>query len=175
MDGRSTNGNKSYKYNKEKWKQINGVKTIEVLLWSIIFPGFGQILNGKYLKGIVLIPLIVLIIVKGNLNLIILSSLQGDVERAIQLTNHKWILFFPCLYFFAIWDAYKDAGGGEKPYSSFLFLFSGYFMTIGTIFSTKITLFDLHIAPIWLPVISVIPGILVGLLLQWIIISKENG
>ena len=44
----------------------------EKLLWSIALPGLGQLLNGKYIKGIVLIFLELLVYVQGNLNEIIL-------------------------------------------------------------------------------------------------------
>ena len=42
-------------------KKGSEVNPKEVLLWSIAFPGFGQLLNGKYFKGIMLILLEVII------------------------------------------------------------------------------------------------------------------
>jgi hypothetical protein len=44
---------------------------IEVLLWSIALPGFGQILNGNFLKGLLLIGLEFMINVQSNLNEVI--------------------------------------------------------------------------------------------------------
>src|SRR5699024_11039626 len=90
---------------------------MEKLLWSIALPGFGQLLNGKYIKGIVFIFLEFLVNVQGNLNKVIFLSFHGEIEQAIQQADYQWIMFYPCLYFFAIWDAFKDAGGGKKPYS----------------------------------------------------------
>ncbi|MBS4219772.1 hypothetical protein KHA96_15770 [Bacillus sp. FJAT-49711] len=141
----------------------------EKLLWSIALPGFGQLLNGKYIKGIVLILLEFIVNVKGNFNIVIMSSFHGDIETAINQANFQWLMFYPCLYFFAMWDAYKDAGGGKEKYSSFPFAFSAYFVTIGTIFSTKVKLFGILIGPIWLPILSVIPGLLVGFILKKIL------
>lgn len=43
----------------------------EKLLWSIAFPGFGQLLNGKYVKGIIFISLEFIINVQSKFNQII--------------------------------------------------------------------------------------------------------
>ncbi len=141
----------------------------ERLFWSIAVPGFGQLLNGKYIKGIVLIVLEFLVNVMGNFNAVIIASFHGDIERAINQADFQWLMFYPCLYFFAIWDAYKDAGGGKEPYSFLPFAFTAYFVTVGVIFSTKIKLFGVLLGPIWLPLLSVIPGVLAGLLLKKIL------
>ncbi len=139
------------------------------MFWSIAVPGFGQLLNGKYLKGIVLIVLEFLVNVMGNFNAVIIASFHGDIERAISQADFKWLMFYPCLYFFAMWDAYKDAGGGKEPYSFLPFAFTAYFVTVGVIFSTKVRLFGVLLGPIWLPILSVIPGVLAGLLLKKIL------
>ncbi|GIN20697.1 MAG TPA: hypothetical protein DEO65_02330 [Bacillus bacterium] len=141
----------------------------ERLFWSIAVPGFGQLLNGKYIKGIVLIALEFLVNVMGNFNAVIIASFHGDIERAINQADFQWLMFYPCLYFFAIWDAYKDAGGGKEPYSFLPFAFTAYFVTAGVIFSTKVRLFGVLLGPIWLPILSVIPGVLAGLLLKKIL------
>jgi hypothetical protein len=145
---------------------------MEKLLWSIALPGFGQLLNGKYIKGIVLIFLEFLVNVQGNFNEVILLSFHGEIEMAIEQANYQWLMFYPCLYFFAMWDAYKDAGGAKKPYSYLPFVFSAYFVTVGTIYSTKLTLFGVLLGTIWLPILSVIPGLIVGFLLQRILRKK---
>ncbi|GAB3051384.1 hypothetical protein [Virgibacillus siamensis] len=145
---------------------------MDKLLWSIPLPGFGQLLNKKYIKGIVLIFLVFLVNVQGNFNEVILLSFHGEIEKAIQYADYQWHMFYPCLYFFAMWDVFKDAGGGKKPYSFLPFVFSAYFVTVGTIYSSKLTLFSILLGPIWLPILSVIPGLVVGFLLQHIMIKK---
>ncbi|MGP4040778.1 hypothetical protein ACTWP4_12915 [Gracilibacillus sp. D59] len=150
------------------------MKPSEALLWSIALPGFGQVLNGRIVKGIILIGLEFLINVQSNLNEILLFSFYGQIEMAIEKADFQWLLFYPCLYFFAMWDAYRDAGGGEKPYSFLPFVFSAYFVTVGTIYSSSITLFQVLLGPIWLPILSVIPGILIGLLLQGLIRKVQS-
>lgn len=146
---------------------------MEKLLWSIALPGFGQLLNRKYIKGIVLVFLEFLVNVQGGFNKIIIYSFQGNIEMAIEQANYQWLMFYPCLYFFAMWDAYKDAGGGEKPYSFLPFVFAAYFVTVGTIYSSKITLFGVLMGPVWLPMVSVVPGVGIGLILQMLLNKRE--
>lgn len=145
------------------------MKAKEILLWSIAFPGFGHILNRKYIIGILLIFLEILINVQGHLNTIIVSSFQGNIDLAIEQTNYQWLMFYPCLYFFAMWDAFKDAGGGKSPFSFLPFVFAAYFMTLGVVYSSKFMLFGTLLGPVWLPILSVLPGLLVGFLIKWII------
>lgn len=145
---------------------------MEKLLWSIAFPGFGQLLNRKLLKGILLILLEFLVNVLGNFNEIIIFSFQGDIDMAIEQANYQWLMFYPCLYFFAMWDAFKDAGGGKEPYSFLPFVFSAYFVTVGTIYSSNLTIFNVLLGPVWLPILSVIPGLFVGFLLKRILTKK---
>lgn len=146
----------------------------EKLFWSIALPGFGQFLNGKYVKGIVLILLEFLVNVQANFNAVIISSFHGEIDQAINQANYQWLMFYPCLYFFAMWDAYKDAGGGKEPYSFLPFAFTAYFVTVGTIFSSKIKLFGFLLGPIWLPIISVIPGLIVGCSLKRILNKRQT-
>jgi len=56
-------------------------KRIEKLLWSIALPGFGQLLNGKYIKGVLLISLEFLVNVKSNFNEVIISSFRWDISK----------------------------------------------------------------------------------------------
>ncbi|WP_172463435.1 hypothetical protein [Priestia endophytica] len=43
-------------------------------------------------------------------------------------------------------------------------------MTVGLIYSPKLKLFDVLFDPIWLPMLFVIPGVLIGLVIQKIMI-----
>jgi len=133
---------------------------IEAILWCIALPGFGQLLNGKYIKGIVLIVLEFLINLQSNLNLIIISSFHGDIRTAIDQTGYEWLMFYPCVYMFGIWDAYRDAGGGTKPYAVFPFAFGAFFGTVGVIFSRN------FLGPMWLGLVGLFVGLLVGIGLQ---------
>jgi hypothetical protein len=144
---------------------------IEKLLWSVALPGFGQFLNGKYFKGTILLILELLINVQANFNQVIILSFHGEIQKAIEQTNYSWLMFYPCLYFFAMWDAFKDAGGGKYRYSFLPFVFAAYFVTTGLILSQKLTLFGVFWGPIWLPILFVIPGVVIGLIIRKLIIN----
>ena len=140
--------------------------TFEKLMWSIALPGFGQFLNGKYFKGIVLITLEFLINVQANFNKIILLSFNGKINDAVNQADFQWLMFYPCLYFFSMWDAVKDAGVGKDPYSFLPYVFSAFFVTVGVIFSPYLKVFGIFFGPVWLPMLFVIPGVLVGLIIK---------
>ncbi|WP_249872473.1 hypothetical protein [Oceanobacillus saliphilus] len=143
----------------------------EKILWSIALPGFGQFLNGKLVKGIVLIFLEFLINVQANLNAVIIPSFHGDIQTAIHLTNYQWLMFYPCIYMFAIWDAYRDAGGGSGSFSYLPFVISAFFGTIGVIYSSSFKLFGFLWGPIFLPILLLIVGVGVGHLVRLILLK----
>jgi hypothetical protein len=143
----------------------------EKLLWSIALPGFGQILNQKYIKGILFIFLEFLVNIQSNFNEAIISSFHGNIETSIVQINYRWLMFYPCLYFFSMWDAVKDANEQEEisPFLFLPFVFAAYFVTVGLIYSTKVKLFGILIGPVFLPMLFVIPGVLIGLALKKLI------
>lgn|SRR5699024_3152019 len=96
---------------------------MEKLLWSIALPGFGQLLNKQYVKGILLIALEILVNFQANFNEVIFLSFLGETQESVQQANYGWLMFYPCLYFFAMRDAYKDADGEKEPYSFLPFVF----------------------------------------------------
>ena len=140
---------------------------IEKVLWSIALPGFGQLLNGNFFKGVLLIGLEFLINVQSNFNKVIIYSFQGDIQAAIDHVSYDWLMFYPCLYMFSIWDAYRDAGGGKLPYSFLPYAFSAYFVTVGLIYSSSLEIFGVLLGPVFLPMLFLIPGISIGLLIQF--------
>ncbi|MBY7142515.1 hypothetical protein KFZ56_05365 [Virgibacillus sp. NKC19-3] len=153
-------------------KKINKKsKKLEALLWSIALPGFAQLLNQKYGKGFLLVGLEFLVNVMGNFNRVIVLSFNGKIPEAIEATNYLWLMFYPCLYFFAIWDAYKDAGGGEKPFAYLPLVFSAYFVTIGLIFSARFTIFGTLIGPMWLPILFLPIGLGVGAIIRYMLLK----
>lgn len=70
-------------------------KPLEVIFWSIALPGFGQLLNGKIVKGIVFIALEFIINVQSGFNGIILLSFLGETEKALSQTDFQWLMFYP--------------------------------------------------------------------------------
>lgn len=143
----------------------------EKLFWGIAFPGFAQFLNGKIFKGTVLILLEFVINVQANMNQAIISSFHGDIRTAIAISDYQWLLFYPCVYLFAIWDGYRDAGGGKEPYSFLPFVFSAYFGTIGVIYSPSFAVMDVLFGPIWLGILGMISGVGIGFIVK-VFLSK---
>jgi hypothetical protein len=143
----------------------------EKLLWSIALPGFGQLLNGKYIKGILFIFLEIIINVQGDFNEIIMLSFQGEIENAVVQANYQWLMFYPCLYFYAMWDAFKDSGGGKEPFSFLPFVIAAYFVTVGCIYSSGFRIFGLLLGPVWLSMLCVIPGVICGLLIKKLLLK----
>ncbi|MEN8702249.1 hypothetical protein [Bacillus infantis] len=137
-------------------------KVVESILWSIALPGFSQVLNGQLVKGFLFIALEVLINVMANFNEIIRLSFTGNIEGAIAETNYSWLMFYPCLYFFAMWDAFKGAGGGREPYSYLPFVCSAYLVTIGIMYSAEAKIFGVLLGSVWFPMLCAAPGLIIG-------------
>jgi hypothetical protein len=144
-------------------------KRVEVLLWSVALPGFGQMINRKYVKGVAFLGLEFLINLQSNFNVVIQLSFKGQIEKAISQTNYQWLMFYPCLYLFSIWDAYRDAGGGNSPYAYLPLVIPAYFTTVGLIYSSKLELFGNLWGPVWLPILFCVVGFFLGLLLKAIL------
>ncbi|MGW9102524.1 hypothetical protein ACWGPZ_28965 [Priestia megaterium] len=145
---------------------------LESIFWSIALPGFPQILKGKLTKGILFIGLELLINVQSNFNTAIMLSFQGETKKAIEQTNYQWLMFYPCLYFFAMWDAYKDTGDKHSPLIFLLFVFSAYFVTVGVIYSSTFKISNILLGPIWLPILCLPIGLLSGIVIKKIILCK---
>ncbi|MGP4081530.1 hypothetical protein ACTWQL_16615 [Pseudalkalibacillus sp. R45] len=141
---------------------------VEKLMWSIALPGFGQYLNGKYFKGTVLLILEFIINVQAHFNQVILLSFHGEIGKAITHTDYQWLMFYPCVYFFSLWDAVNDAGGGKEPepYSFLPYVLGVFFVTVGLIFSSNLRIYGVLWGPVWLPMLFVFPGIIIGLLIK---------
>ncbi|MFJ7728628.1 hypothetical protein ACIQXV_21150 [Neobacillus sp. NPDC097160] len=149
---------------------------LEAILWSIAFPGFGQLLNGHLLKGVLFILLEFIINVNSLFNQAIMFSFLGKINDAARVVDYQWLMFYPCVYMFAMYDAYKYAEG-ENPRLSFIpFAFGAYFVTVGLMYSPKL-FFGISFGPIWLPILSLIPGLGIGFIIRYILIkitSKTN-
>lgn len=149
-------------------------RKLEMLFWSIALPGFGQLLNGKYIKGIIFITLEFLINVSSGFNEVIMLSFHGEINAAINQTNYGWLMFYPCVYMFAMWDAFRDAGGGRTSYSFFPFVFGAYFTTVGLMYSSKIKIFGVLWGPIWLSILFLCFGLAIGIALREILIRVNR-
>lgn len=146
---------------------------VERILWSIAIPGFGQLLNGRILKGLLFITLELVVNSNAHLNLAIMMSFQGKFEDAIQATNFQWLMFYPCVYMFAIWDAFRDAGGGQIPFSYLPFIFPAFLGTVGVIYSPQFRIMGYLLGNVWLPMVFAVIGTALGYALQKILLRFQ--
>jgi hypothetical protein len=77
--------------------------------WSALLPGFGHIYNMKAVKSVVILIWTLAIIHFSHVNKAIIATFTGEQLKAGALVNYQWLLFFPSVYIFSIWDAYCDA------------------------------------------------------------------
>lgn len=140
---------------------------VDKVLWSIAIPGFSQLLNRKFMKGLLLIGLEFWININAHLNDVIVLSFQGDTTGSVQVANFQWLMFYPCVYMFAIWDAYRDAGGGQGiPLAYLPFILPAFLGTVGVAFSSKLTVSGVLVGPMWLPMILAFVGVGIGLVVN---------
>jgi hypothetical protein len=145
---------------------------LEKALWSIAIPGFGQFLNKKYFKGIVLVILEFLINSNANINTAIVLSFLGQTELAVNVSNYQWLMFYPCVYLYSIWDAYKD--GSEKEESPLLFIpfaLAAYIETVGVIYSKVFKINGVLLGPIFLPMICIFIGLGIGFIIRYFVLK----
>lgn len=144
---------------------------LEAVLWSIAFPGFSQLLMRNYIKGILFISLEFIINVYSKFNSTIMYSFLGEIDKAEANVNYQWLMFYPCVYMFAMWDAYRSAMPPEEKYSYLPFVFGAYFVTVGLMVSPRVNIFNIHPGPVFLPMLFLIPGLLIGFFFKWLIQS----
>lgn len=75
--------------------------------WSAAFPGFGHLLLSKYLRGFVLFIWEVVVNIQANVNLAMIYSFQGEIDKAKDILDTRWLLIYIPVYIFGIWDSYR--------------------------------------------------------------------
>lgn len=76
-------------------------------LWSLLYPGFGQISNGNIVRGTILFSGEMLINYKAHINLAILYSFNGAYQEAKQVLDIHWLVIYCSVLLFAVWDSYR--------------------------------------------------------------------
>ncbi|MCM3712949.1 hypothetical protein M3202_02565 [Alkalihalobacillus oceani] len=146
-------------------------RKVEAILWSIAFPGFGQLLNKKYVKGFIFVTLEFAVNVQARLNAAIIPSFYGQGQAANDTVNYQWIMFYPCLYLFSMYDAYRDAPGERMRYAAIPFAVSAYCGTIGVIYSHHFKIVGFLLGVIWSPILFHLTGFLIGLGIRLIVLT----
>lgn len=151
------------------------VSRIEAILWSIALPGFGQLLNGRVVKGLVFILIEFVVNLNSNLNLSLMYSFQWDFLKANNSLNFEWVLFYPCFYMFAMWDAFKEADGPTlKRFTYMPFVCGAIIVTVAIFYSTDRFYFGRHLGPVFFPILSLVPGLMIGFLIKWVLEKTDR-
>jgi hypothetical protein len=144
----------------------------EAVFWSIALPGFSQLLMGQYFKGAIFVFLEFLVNMNSQFNLAIMHSFLWEIDKAIAVTDFQWLMFYPCLYMFAMWDAYRTAMPEDEKLSYFPFVFAAYSLTVGLMLSTKLKIFNVLFGPVFLPMLFFLPfGLLLGFLIRSVLLK----
>jgi TM2 domain-containing membrane protein YozV len=144
------------------------------ILWSIAFPGFGQIYNHHFFKAALFMLMEFIINLNGHLNQSIIHSFFWEISLSQSVLNYNWIMFYPCIYVIPMWDAYAEAY--KHSYSipppsvkAIPFVIGAMFATVGVIYGSRLVP-----GPIFLPIILIIVGSLLGNGIVRIIQQKRN-
>ncbi|WP_413301696.1 hypothetical protein AA0X95_22265 [Bacillus sp. 1P10SD] len=142
---------------------------LEAVLWNIAFPGFSQLIIGQYFKGVLFVILEIVVNVMSRFNRAIMYSFLGEIKKAEAVIDYQWLMFYPCLYMFSMWDGYRSAMPDNEKYSFLPFVSCAYFVTVGLMVSPKVSIFQIHPGPVFLPMLFLIPGLLVGFLFKYLL------
>jgi len=148
------------------------ISKLEAVLWNIAFPGFSQLLIGNYIKGVLFVVLEFIMNGKSHFNQAIMYSFLGEIDKAEAVANYQWLMFYPCVYMFSMWDGYRSAMPEDEKYSYLPFVFCAYFVTVGLMISPNVTIFQIHPGPVFLPMLFLLPGLVIGFLIKFLLAKK---
>lgn len=77
--------------------------------WSSLLPGFGHMYNMKAVKGLIILGWFLAIVYFSHVNAGIIATFTGKYLKARAIVNYQWLMFFPSIYLFSMWDAHNDA------------------------------------------------------------------
>ncbi|MFC0522867.1 hypothetical protein ACFFGV_04585 [Pontibacillus salicampi] len=78
-------------------------------VWNGIFPGLYHLCNNKIISGITLLGWMITISYFTKLPLVVLLTMTGQFTEIQPLINPQWLLFFPSIYLFTLYDGYSHA------------------------------------------------------------------
>ena len=108
-------------------------------LFSLLMPGFGQIYNGQFIRGVIFLAIEHFDNMSGKINKAIQLDFNGLHQQALEAVNYEGLLFYPGFYVYVVWDAWYFAKeGANKTTTAIPFLIGGFLGTIGTIFASKL-------------------------------------
>ena len=73
------------------------------------FPGTGHILLQKYMRGFLLCIWEVVVNTQAHINLAMVYSFNGQIDRAKEVLDLRWMALYAPVYLFSIYDSYRTA------------------------------------------------------------------
>lgn len=133
-------------------------------LFSILMPGFGQIYNRQFVKGVAFILLEHFDNMYGNINKAIYLDFNGLHEEAVNVLNYEGALFYAGFYVYVVWDAwYYAKEGANKTTTAIPFLIGGFLGVMATIYASKLPY----------PVLSIGLFMIIPMIVGMIVFRKE--
>jgi hypothetical protein len=87
-----------------------------VAFFSFSYPGFGHLIQHRYLSAFVLILWELFINNYANVNSGIYYSLIGDFDKAKDVLEERWLILYVGIYMLGIWDSYRSTIDLNKQY-----------------------------------------------------------
>ncbi|MFD1738197.1 hypothetical protein ACFSCX_16845 [Bacillus salitolerans] len=87
-----------------------------VAFFSFAYPGFGHLLQHRYMAGFILIIWELFINQLAQVNLCIYYSMIGDFDTAKEVVNERWLMLYVGIYMLGIWDSYRTTVDINKQY-----------------------------------------------------------
>ncbi|SMQ77824.1 hypothetical protein SAMN05444673_3090 [Bacillus sp. OV166] len=108
-------------------------------LFSILMPGFGQIYNGQFLKGVIFVGIEHFDNMFGKINKAIQLDFNGFHQQALEVVIYDGMLFYPGFFVYTVWDAwYYAKESANKTSTAIPFIIAGFLGTFGAIFASKL-------------------------------------
>jgi len=108
-------------------------------LFSILMPGFGQLYNRQFFKGVIFILFEHWGNMAGNINKAIQLDFNGLHQQALDVFVYDGVLFYPGFYAYVVWDAwYYAKEGANKTTTAIPFAIAGFLGEFGAIFAMKL-------------------------------------
>jgi len=129
-------------------------------LFSMLMPGFGQIYNGQFMKGVFFVLIEHFDNALGQINKAIHLDFNGLHQQALEAANFEYVLFYPGFYAYCIWDAwYYAKPDADKEKTPIPFIIGGFLGAVGAIFGNRLPVPTLTVA--MLIIIPIICGMVI--------------
>lgn len=96
--------------------QLHLRNPVVVAWWSAAFPGVGHLLLNRYLRGYMLFFWEILVNLQSHLNSAMVYSFCGEIDKAKEVLEPRWIVMYIPVYIFCIWDSYRSTADMNKLY-----------------------------------------------------------